>query len=268
MILDLLRLVANGIYPWAALDPQIEGQGMALVVIGAFAAGLARGFSGFGVGLVFMPLGAAVLGPKLAVASLLIFDLIVAAPTTLRGVRFEGLKPLLPIWAGLSAATPVGALAAAQLDPDGVRWFVSGFIACVLIFLTSGWRPRVENRSKASFVAGIVGGFMGGLAALNGIVVVTYWMATGMEPRNLRTNLLTLFCVTSIVSVGAFIWAGMLTLQALCIAAILVVPYAAGSLLGATLFPLASPQTFRRIVYGMIAGSMVIGSPFLDPVLR
>ena len=264
MILDL----TSDLYSWAALDLQIDGQRIALIVLGAFAGGLARGFSGFGVGLVFMPLGAAVLGPKLAVASLLIFDLIVSAPTTLRGVRIKGLKPLLPIWTGLSAATPVGALAATQLDPGEVRWFVSAFIACVLVFLTSGWRPRVENRPGSSFVAGIAGGFMGGLAALNGIVVVTYWMATGMEPQNLRANLLTLFCATSIVSVIAFIWAGMLTAQALCIAAILVVPYATGSLLGAALFPFASPQTFRRIVYGMIAGSMVIGSPFLDPVLR
>ena len=260
--------MTTDIFSLAALGVEIDGERIALVVIGAFAAGLARGFSGFGVGLVFMPLGAAVLGPKLAVASLLIFDLIVAAPTTLRGVRFEGLKPLLPIWIGLSAATPVGALAAAQLDPAGVRWFVSVFIACVLIFLTSGWRPRVENRPRSSFAVGIAGGFMGGLAALNGIVVVTYWMATGMEPRNLRANLLTLFCVTSIGSIVAFIWAGMLTPQALRIAAILVVPYATGSLLGTALFPLASPQTFRRIVYGMIAGSMVIGSPFLDGVLR
>ena len=260
--------MTTDIFSLAALGVGIDGQRIALVVVGAFAAGLARGFSGFGVGLVFMPLGAAVLGPKLAVASLLIFDLVVAAPTTLRGVRFEGLKPLMPIWAGLSAATPVGALAAAHLDPREVRWFVSIFIACALIFLTSGWRPQLENRPKSSFVAGMAGGFMGGLAALNGIVVVTYWMATGMEPRNLRTNLLTLFCITSVGSVVAFIWAGMLTPQALHIAAVLVVPYATGSLLGATLFPLASPQTFRRIVYGMIACSMVIGSPFLDPVLR
>ena len=221
-MIPILFLVTSDVYRWTALDVQIDDQRIALAVVAAFAAGLARGFSGFGVGLVFMPLGAAVLGPKLAVASLLIFDLIVAAPTTLRGVRFEGLKPLLPIWAGLSAATPIGALAATHLEPGEVRWFVSVFIACALIFLTSGWRPQLENRPKSSFVAGVAGGFMGGLAALNGIVVVTYWMATGMEPRNLRTNLMTLFCLSSLGSVVAFIWAGLLTPQALCIAAILV----------------------------------------------
>ena len=242
--------------------------GIMLAVTAAFAAGLARGFSGFGVGLVFMPIGAAVLGPKLAVAALLVFDLMVSSATTLRRVKFEGFRPLLPIWIGLTVATPFGALAAAHLNPVAVRWFVTGFIACALALLLSGRQWRIGGGAGHSFGAGIAGGFMGGLAALNGVVVVTYWLSTGMEPRAVRANLLTLFCFTSIATIMSFAWAGMLTSEVLRISLVLVVPYAVGSLAGTALFPLASQRAFRLVVYAMIAVSMIIGMPVWDAIIQ
>jgi uncharacterized membrane protein YfcA len=250
-----------------AVSQEFGLAGLALAIAAAFAAGLARGFSGFGVGLVFMPVGAAVFGPKLAVAALLVFDLVVSVSTTLRRVKFDGLRPLLPIWTGLTIATPFGALAAAHFNPVSVRWFVTGFIACVVALLTSGKQLRIGSGAGRSFAAGIAGGFMGGLAALNGIVVVTYWLSTGMEPRTLRANLLTVFCLTSIATIASFAFAGMLTAEVFRVSLVLVVPYAVGSLAGTALFPLASPKSFRSIVYAMIAASMIIGMPVWDTVI-
>ncbi|CAM5283714.1 hypothetical protein ATER59S_00435 [Aquamicrobium terrae] len=44
----------------------------------AFIAGLARGFSGFGAALIFMPLAGSIIGPRLAAPVLLIIDAITA----------------------------------------------------------------------------------------------------------------------------------------------------------------------------------------------
>ena len=46
----------------------------------ALVAGLARGFSAFGAALIFMPLGSAILGPRLAAAVLLLADGIATLP--------------------------------------------------------------------------------------------------------------------------------------------------------------------------------------------
>lgn len=43
-----------------------------------FIAGLARGFSGFGAALIFMPLAGSVVGPRVAAPLLLIIDAITA----------------------------------------------------------------------------------------------------------------------------------------------------------------------------------------------
>src|SRR6186713_2916879 len=46
----------------------------------AFVSGTARGFSGFGSALIFMPLASSMAAPKLVAALLLIIDFVAAAP--------------------------------------------------------------------------------------------------------------------------------------------------------------------------------------------
>ena len=53
---------------------------LAYILIAAFVAGLARGFSGFGSALIFMPLASSMAAPRLVAALLLIIDFVAAAP--------------------------------------------------------------------------------------------------------------------------------------------------------------------------------------------
>src|SRR5436853_1929383 len=46
----------------------------------AFVSGIARGFSGFGSALIFMPLASSLAAPRLVAALLLIIDFVAAAP--------------------------------------------------------------------------------------------------------------------------------------------------------------------------------------------
>ncbi|MGY4341708.1 putative membrane protein YfcA [Bradyrhizobium sp. LM2.9] len=52
---------------------------MALCAV-AFVSGTARGFSGFGSALIFMPLASSIATPRLVAALLLVIDFIAAAP--------------------------------------------------------------------------------------------------------------------------------------------------------------------------------------------
>lgn len=47
---------------------------LAMFVGAAFLAGLARGFSGFGAALIFIPLASAIVGPRIASVVLLVVD--------------------------------------------------------------------------------------------------------------------------------------------------------------------------------------------------
>ncbi len=54
--------------------PDLEPGTLAFLLASALLAGLARGFSGFGAALVFVPLASAAVGPRLAAPLLLVID--------------------------------------------------------------------------------------------------------------------------------------------------------------------------------------------------
>ena len=56
-----------------------DGAVLAAALVAALA-GLARGFSGFGAALIFIPLGSALLGPRVAAPLLMLVDNVLAAP--------------------------------------------------------------------------------------------------------------------------------------------------------------------------------------------
>src|SRR5262249_59958125 len=53
---------------------------LAFVAASAIVAGLARGFSGFGAALIFIPLASTAIGPRTAAALLLVVDIVMASP--------------------------------------------------------------------------------------------------------------------------------------------------------------------------------------------
>ena len=238
-----------------------------LALFTAFLAGLARGFSGFGSGLIYMPIASAALGPRVAVASLLVFDFIVAGLPMLRRIREIEIRGLVPIATGISLFVPVGGWLAAHGDPVVIRWCLSAMVFLAIALLTAGLKWHGRETLPISLAVGALSGTLGGMAALSGIVVVIYWLARDLDPTTLRRNMFTLLLLTAAVQAATFSLNGMLTRQVFIIAILMLLPYMAGTWIGTFVFPLASPQTFRRIVYVMILCSGIVGLPVLDPWL-
>ncbi len=103
---------------------------MALCAI-AFVSGTARGFSGFGSALIFMPLASSVASPRLVAALLLIIDFVAAAPLLPNAWRQANRKaPAI-----MALGVPVGTYFLTVLDPVATRWIISGFVAALLALL-------------------------------------------------------------------------------------------------------------------------------------
>jgi uncharacterized membrane protein YfcA len=240
---------------------------MLFALTGAFLAGLARGFSGFGSGLIFMPIASAALGPRVAVASLLVFDFIITGVPLIRNFGKTSVLGLMPIAIGISMFIPLGGWVAAHGDPVTIRWCLSAVVFVSLAMITSGFKWHGTETLPIAFALGALSGFLGGMAALSGIVIVIYWLARDMEPAQLRANMFTLLALTAVVSAATYTLNGMLTAHVFRVAVLMLVPYIAGTWIGSSVFHLASAQTFRRIVYGMILFSGVIGLPAFDHLL-
>ena len=149
----------------------------------ALVAGLARGFSGFGGALIFVPLASALVGPLIAVPVLLLADLVSFAPRlagNLKGCSWPQLRRIL---AGAVVGFPLGAQVLTGSDPTTIRWVASLLILACLVVLASGWRYRGPELPAISAGVGLVSGVMSGLAQIGGPPVVVYWLGTDPNRR-------------------------------------------------------------------------------------
>src|SRR6266702_4134153 len=88
----------------------------------AFVAGTARGFSGFGSALIFMPLASSFAAPRLVAALLLIIDFVAAAPLLPNAWRKADRRATATIVLGALVGVPVGTYFLSVLEPVTTRW--------------------------------------------------------------------------------------------------------------------------------------------------
>jgi uncharacterized membrane protein YfcA len=116
----------------------------------AFVAGTARGFSGFGSALIFMPLASSMAAPRLVAALLLIIDFVAAVPLVPNAWRHADRRATAITVAGALIGVPVGTLLLSRLEPVTTRWIISAFVFALLMLLLSGWRYRGKDHAALS----------------------------------------------------------------------------------------------------------------------
>lgn len=242
--------------------------GFLVLVAVTLAASLARGFSGFGAALIFVPLGSAILGPKVAVPLLLLADGIMTAAMIPAAARLADWRAALTMALGAFVGVPMGIWLLKSLDPLALRWGIFALAALMLGLLLSGWRYHGRPRAPLTALVGLLSGFCSGVAQIGGPPVVAYWLGGTVSATHVRANIILFFAMTSLFSASGYLWNGLFTLPILKLAVAIAPVYGSGAWLGSKMFGLASERTFRRICLVMIAVAMVVSMPALDSWLR
>jgi uncharacterized membrane protein YfcA len=234
----------------------------------AFVSGTARGFSGFGSALIFMPLASSIAAPRLVAALLLIIDFVAATPLLPNAWKQADRKATFVMAFGALIGVPIGTWFLSRLDPVTTRWIISGFVAALLVLLVSGWRYRGKDHAALSIGIGGLAGFCSGLAQTGGPPIVGYWLGRPIASVIARANILLFFGASDFFSLVSYAVTGLITTDAIRFSLVVGPVYGIGVLLGAKLFGNASESLFRSICYALIALAVIIGLPALDGVLR
>jgi uncharacterized membrane protein YfcA len=229
--------------------------------ITALAAALIRGFSGFGSGLVFMPIGAACLGPKTAAGVLFIIDTLLILPFAPRAAQMVEWREILPLGIGAMLMAPIGAMVLFTIDPTPFRWAISLVILISVGALAAGWRYTGPTRTPLSLLVGAIAGFLSGLAQIPGPPVLIYWLGRNIVSATMRANAIIFFLFATVVSGTTFVLGGLFTAEVIARAAVLLPVYGAGIYLGSRMFGWASERTYRRIAYASIIFVAVVSLP-------
>src|SRR5258706_9009493 len=134
----------------------------------AFVSATARGFSGFGSALIFMPLASSMAAPRLVAALLLIIDFVAAAPLVPNAWKHADRKATAVMVSGALVGVPIGTYFLSRLDPVTTRWIISAFVFALLMLLLSGWRYRGEDYPAISIGIGGLSGFFSGVGQTRG----------------------------------------------------------------------------------------------------
>jgi len=251
------------------LIPTGLGASTALAIcIIAFISGTARGFSGFGSALIFMPLASSLAAPRLIAALLLIIDFIGSLPLLPNAWRHADRKATAVIVAGALIGVPAGTWLLTRLDPVTTRWIISAFVAALLLLLLSGWRYRGKDHTSLSVGIGALSGFCSGLAQTGGPPIVGYWLGRPIASDIARANIILFFAASDFFSVVSYAVSGLLSKDAILFSLVVGPVYAIGIRFGTLLFGRASERLFRGICYALIALAVLFGLPALDGVLR
>jgi uncharacterized membrane protein YfcA len=170
----------------------------------AFVSATARGFSGFGSALIFMPLASSMAAPRLIAALLLIIDFVAAAPLVPNAWKHADRKATAVMVCGALVGVPIGTYFLSRLDPVTTRWIISVFVFALLMLLLSGWRYRGKNYPAISIGIGGLSGFCSGLAQTGGPPIVGYWLGRPIAPLIARANILLFFAASDFFSAVSY----------------------------------------------------------------
>lgn len=234
----------------------------------ALVAGAARGFSGFGAALIFMPVASAIIGPRLTAPLLLLIDGL-SSPGLIPGAwRLADRKAVVLMTMGAVVGVPLGTAILARADPLIVRWLIAGLVLVLLGLLMSGWKYRGRPVHSLTILVGGLAGLSTGAAGIGGPPVMVYWLGGTIPAAIVRANIILYFAALSVLTAFSYIASGLFTAPVLALAVATAPAYGFALYCGSKLFGYASERTFRSACYGLIATAAIASLPVLDQLLR
>lgn len=217
-------------------------------------AGSAQAFSGFGFGLLVVPLLTLLIGPRDAVvASNVLGTLLVAAIVARERAAVDWMRAARLLIFAL-AGMPVGMVA--------FLWFPTRWLQVLVAIAVLGGTVAIYRGYKLGrphfaidVAAGLLSGILRTSTSISGPPVVLYLQSTGMPPKTFRATTSAFFLGSGIVAVPALLLSGRATEGAVGAIAIGVPALALGWMLGARLFLRAHERVFRMVVVLILAGS-------------
>jgi len=250
------------------LSLPIDAPSLIFLLFAALAAGLARGFSGFGSALIFVPLASTAVGPVVAVPLLLVVDGILTLGLIPPAARLADRRDVGLMALGALVGVPTGVWLLSRLDPLIIRWSIVAIVILLLALLMSGWRYRSPPKPPVTVVVGAISGLLTGIAQIGGPPVIAYWLGGAVSALVMRANFILYFAISTVLSAVSYVWSGLVTAEVIVLAACMAPLYGVGLWLGSRMFGMASELTFRRICYAMIAAAALFSMPVLDGLLR
>jgi uncharacterized membrane protein YfcA len=222
-----------------------------IVFIGVFTAFFIKGFSGFGTALLLVPLFTMLFGPKSALPTTALFDMI-AGFILIISVRNKIEWPfVIKTTAALFVGAFIGVLFLSVI-PHYILSKIIGFgllvfIVVLLLQKNNGLSVKEYSTSYWHYFIAALSGFSGGLIGVSGPILAVY-MKVRHKKDFFRTQLIAVFFFGSMWRLLLFYWHGMHIAFGVSQSAVLVVILLAGLWVGQHINLRVNETIFNRVI--------------------
>jgi uncharacterized membrane protein YfcA len=211
------------------------------------AAGILRGYSGFGGGLVMAPFFIRLVGPAESVVLISIVHLFTSFQGVRQSIRLIDMGIVGPLLAAAVVSVPLGVLLLSVLEPGIIKPVVAVVVVGLALALGLGMRPRGSPTTTKSIAVGVLCGLLNGFCGTGGPPAVLYLLAGGHASASQRASFILLFAVLYPVTVAILLAGGLVTWPMSVLGAALAPVYFAGTELGHALFRRVHARLFFPI---------------------
>ncbi len=230
-----------------------------LLSLAAFAAGLIRGFAGFGLSAVVMASAATFVPPVSLIPVCFLLEAMASMVMFRGGLKDADMRIVWGLAIGSIVGSPVGFYATTSIDPDTSKVVALTLVTSLSILQLLKFRSKFLATNSGLYVSGLLAGVATGLASIGGMVVALYVLSTDAEPKRMRASLVMFLFVGMFSSTVYLLSYQMLTPTALYRALLFAPPLFLGLLMGTTLFRPNLQHLYKRVCLAFLIGLCLIG---------
>jgi uncharacterized membrane protein YfcA len=224
---------------------------VALLIV--FVAGVTQSLTGFGFGVVSIPLLALVMSPKIAPP--LVMILAVGLNVMVLRRAYVSVVPsrfwVLAVFGAIG--TPVGVWMLKNWDVDVLRIYIGAMSIVVALIMVTGLRISIRREQLASAPVGFLSGVMGGSINMYGPPVMLFFNNQGIGGASFRANLIAYFLLQQLIALPVLAASGILTSEVWTSSLVLLPALVLGAWTGINFAGRVSDARVRQIVMLTVA---------------
>lgn len=228
---------------------ELLAPGMLLAALATAAAGIMRGYAGFGTALTLAPIYSMLWSPREGVAIMLLMEALIAGSLVPGVWRVWDRRVTLPMAAIACLLLPFGAFVLVAVEGQLLRRVIGGLVLGFGIVLAIGWRYHGSRPLWLNLLVGATSGLMKGATGMSGPPVILYFLSGAEAARQHRANLIVYFGIVSIAAVLPVFWYGLATQPVLLRLVALLPVLVATVRVGIRLFGRLPERWFRASAY-------------------
>lgn len=235
---------------WALFEFASPDFGFATLLI--LAAGVMRGFSGFGAGMTMSPALALIWGPTQGVAIGTFLNTVATLQLLPGALKHAQWREIVPIVFAAMLVAPFGVYVLLVVDPEIMRRVIAFVVLIGAIVLLVGVRYRGQPTLGVRFGVGATSGLLSGSVGAGGPPVVVYFLGGTSTSQQVRANMILIPNFIRISVLITFIATGVLLGEPLWRGILMYLPFALGTVVGAMLFSRAHEKLYRYVAVAFL----------------